>query len=308
MIRPGDIPEAQRLHAALDSFEADIEPLPGVTVDDAREVFVAQIIESQRRVRYIDYLRHAPLRSTALDPNSGAYDPLKAAVLSLRANDFDEACWQVFISVHFGKHRRHGWDLASHFYGRLGQGGTWSWATVMADPEALRTWVEENSAALYETGAKFGNHRKYESLRSGPAGTGRILESYVHWVDGSHQAHYDAITAPHATPESRFAAVYNASREIHRFGRAGRFDLVAMLGKQRILDVVADKAYLSGATGPLRGATLLFEGDPAAGGAAEKLEARLAPLCERLSVSFDVLEDAMCNWQKNPTDFVGFRG
>src|SRR5687767_649530 len=108
-----------RLHDMLDDFEADVAPLVGLGSTQRREVFVAQLIESQRRNRYIETLRKGVLSSSALDSSSGSFDPLKGAILSQRAGDHDEACWLVFLSVHFGRHRHNGWDLASQFYGRL---------------------------------------------------------------------------------------------------------------------------------------------------------------------------------------------
>ena len=38
------------------------------------------------------------------------------------------------------------------------------------------------------------------------------------------------------------------------------------------------------------------------------LEAALTPLRAELNVGFDVLEDALCNWQKSPDEFKPFRG
>jgi hypothetical protein len=34
----------------------------------------------------------------------------------------------------------------------------------------------------------------------------------------------------------------------------------------------------------------------------------LVPLREELDVGFDVIEDALCNWQKSPAEFKPFRG
>jgi hypothetical protein len=41
---------------------------------------------------------------------------------------------------------------------------------------------------------------------------------------------------------------------------------------------------------------------------APDLEAALGELDERLHVGMQVLEDALCNWQKSPAQFVSFRG
>jgi len=51
MIRPGDTCEADELRDGLTRFEEEHEPLLGLN-EQSREVFVAQLIESLRRVRY----------------------------------------------------------------------------------------------------------------------------------------------------------------------------------------------------------------------------------------------------------------
>jgi hypothetical protein len=274
-----------------------------------RDVLVAQIVESERRVTYVKRILAMPLRETALDPASGSYDPLKAAVLYQRAGNYDEACWQVLLSVHFGKSRKRGWDLAGYFYGRMGQGGLWDWATVSQDVSAVRDWLSKNRDGIREMGASFGNHRKYESLdgRSN-VGTGELVETYVDWVDGSHADKFESLVASDATPSERYAAIYRSLASVRRLGRTGRFDYVTMLGKQELVSVAADSAHLVGASGPKAGARLLFDGDSTAASGSRELERRLAGLAEVLDVSFDVLEDALCNWQKSPNSFVGFRG
>ncbi|MBO0876129.1 MAG: hypothetical protein J2P19_22345 [Pseudonocardia sp.] len=176
------------MHTALVAFEASEGHLPGLRSPESRDTLVAQVVESQRRRRYVvDYLRNAHLRVTALDPASGSFDPLKAAVLLRREGRHDEACWLVFLSVHFGRHLRRDWELSAHFYGRLGQGGRWDWPSISGDVEGVRDWLDRNQGTLRELGPGFGNHRKYESLRGyGPTGTGAVITTYADWVGTSH--------------------------------------------------------------------------------------------------------------------------
>jgi hypothetical protein len=78
--------------------------------------------------------------------------------------------------------------------------------------------------------------------------------------------------------------------------------------KMGLVDIEADSAHLLGATGPLAGARLLLDGDKRSSSAARDLESRLSLVQAALGVPFDVLEDALCNWQKSPRNFVPFRG
>ena len=62
------------------------------------------------------------------------------------------------------------------------------------------------------------------------------------------------------------------------------------------------------ATGPKRGARLLFDGQIDSNTGARILEARVAELERHLGVGMQVMEDAMCNWQKSPNRYIPFRG
>lgn len=309
LVRPGDRAEAARLHAALDEFERDVEPLAGIAALRTREVLVAQIIESQRRNRYIERLMtEVTLTEPSRDPASGSFDPLKAAILHSRDGDYDEACWLVLLSVHFGRDRRNDWQLSSDFYGRLGQAGQWNWASSSADVAQLRAWLDANQATMRARGGRFGNHRKRESLSGSSAnGTGAVLASYVEWVGASHDALFRSL-AVGATPMERFAAIYESAAQVRRFGRIARFDYLTMMGKLGLLDVEPDGLHLVGASGPQYGARLLLAGQSKGQPRNRDVERRLAPLRDRLGISYDVFEDALCNWQKSPTSFAAFRG
>ena len=93
-----------------------------------------------------------------------------------------------------------------------------------------------------------------------------------------------------------------------RFGRLGKFDFLALLGRLNLAPIKPGSTYLAGATGPLRGARLLFGGSPTAQLNGTTLEEWLRELDAELDVGMQVLEDALCNWQKSPTNFEHFRG
>jgi hypothetical protein len=68
---------------------------------------------------------------------------------------------------------------------------------------------------------------------------------------------------------------------------------------------------MQGATGPLSGARLLFGGKITAKLGWSDLDAWLVELEADLDVGIhgmQVLEDALCNWQKSPKRFKPFRG
>jgi hypothetical protein len=305
-IRPGDYAEAARINGVLTEL-TDAGLVPGVAAITARDVLVVQLIESLRRNRYIEHLRNREhsVRVLEFDPN--VFDPLMGAMVRSRAGDMDDAFWLVFLSVHFGRHRRTRWALACNFYTRLGEGGLWDWSTVSADVAAVRMWLDANQLSLKSGGAGFGNHRKYESLRGvGPNGTGETIESYVQWVG---EAHSHRFAVGDSDNDGRdFATLFRSMSVVNRFGRTARFDYLAMLGKLGLAHLAPDGAYLQNATGPLAGARLLLTGSRSAATAPADLEHALQHVHEALGLSYDVIEDALCNWQKSPRRFIAFRG
>ena len=92
------------------------------------------------------------------------------------------------------------------------------------------------------------------------------------------------------------------------FGRTAKFDYLTMIGKLDLAPITPSSAYLHGSTGPKIGAQLLFFGDKHSQCTLKSLEGRLKELDNELLVGMQVLEDALCNWQKSPMSFKPFRG
>lgn len=315
LLRPGDRARAARLRDAILEFDAGVQRLPGIHPDGYLDCLVAQLIDSLRRIEFAHWVRDGDHDLRRMEPGSGLFDPLKAAVLYNRRGDADEAFWLVFLATHFGKHEKDGWLLAEAVYGRLGQGGLWNWLHTSGGLSEFRAWVGQNEATLRGgDGVKrrFSNHRKYESLRAdSPIGLPAVVESYVNWI-APPRTHQVLVRETHQrvgqNPREVFGDLYLAMDAVIRFGRLGKFDYLAMLGKLGIAPIEPDSAYLREATGPLRGVRLLFEGDSSLSQGDRALDDRLEAFEEHLGVGMQVLEDALCNWQKNPADHIHFRG
>jgi hypothetical protein len=141
----------------------------------------------------------------------------------------------------------------------------------------------------------------------GEQGTGAAVESYVNWVlaaGGDHEARFESLRQ--RTPEATYDAAYHSLDVVRQFGRTARFDYLTMLGRLRFLDIRAPHAYLSSATGPLTGTKLLFHGDKHAAVSTREVAQQLIDLSRVTGIGPDVLEDAICNWQKNPDRYVRF--
>lgn len=93
------------------------------------------------------------------------------------------------------------------------------------------------------------------------------------------------------------------------FGRTGQFDYLTMLAKLDLAEIEPGSTYMTGATGPLAGAHLLF-GTNSVTATPRQLDGWLVELEATLGVEMgmQILEDSLCNWQKSPAQFVPFRG
>jgi hypothetical protein len=310
-----DKDRAAQLEKVFQWFTKSTRALPGIGSAGARDSLVRQIIESLRRVRYVTAMEEKAISPLRADPLSALFDPIKAAILHKQSGDFDEAFWLVFISVHFGKHRTHGWNMARDVYGALGEVSPWTWTRLSGDVKGFRKWLDQKQAVLLGgdgTKRAFGNHRKYQSLDAYKnSGTGAAVESYVTWIQPPRK-HADvfahAIQMAHGDPRKAFDAIYVSLKSVKSFGRMARFDYLNMVRKTGLAAIEPGSTYMIGATGPFTGARLLFGATATSGISRQQLDAWLIELGSALDIGMDVLEDAICNWQKSPGKFQPFRG
>jgi len=136
--------------------------------------------------------------------------------------------------------------------------------------------------------------------------------TYVNWVMAhrGHQALFDdAATLSQHDPRVTFGRLYRSMRAVASFGRVARLDYLSMIGKLGLADIEPGSTYMTGSTGPLDGARLLF-GHQADATKPSEIDRWLVELeaAFGLPMGMQVLEDALCNWQKSPEQFVAFRG
>jgi hypothetical protein len=263
------------------------------------------MIASLRRLDYTRAIKARDISGDRVDPASELFEPERAATLLVRQGRRDEAIWLTFLAIHFGQHGRHGWRMLRDIYSGLGS-GTWTWNRVSSNPSSFRKWLRQNIGGI---GGAFGNHRKYETLNpDSPQGTASVIESFVACCSPSPAQWFDSLSRTIGNnPYNVFDAAYDGLA-IARFGRLAKFDFLALLGRLDLAPISPGSAYLTGATGPLRGARLLVDGDPASKTNAKSLDTVLQQLDETLNVGMQVMEDSICNWQKSPLRFVHFRG
>lgn len=308
-MREADQKRSIELSGRLIQFDAQNRPLPGLNSDARRGSLVRQMIDSLHRIEYVQRLQDRELSPLRSDPSSELFDPLKAAALHLKNGDVDEAAWLVFLSTHFGFHGQAGWLSTRLVYGALGSGQPWTWARVSANLGTFRSWFLANANSLAPV--VFGNHRKYESIRTDVRDNlADTVTSYVGWI-GANRGHRllfeEASEANGGDQREIFEALYKSMR-VARFGRTAKFDYLTMMGKLGLWEIDPPHPYFGAATGPVSGAKLLFTGDREGEAYRSDLSARVVELGDFLGVNMQVMEDSLCNWQKSPDRYVAFRG
>lgn len=287
--------------------------LPGLNDPQHQHVFIRQLIDSVRRVEFVRVITHRDIHPDRANGLSLAFDPIRASRLRQQQGDFDEACWLAFLFVHFGRHPVSEFRYVREVYSALGQRTPWTFGAVKADVAGMKAWLDQNEEYLRRGSRRgFGNHRKYLSL-SGTKdnGTGHAFETYVNWVgaSGDHANLFGlALAESNYDPAQAFEKLYKSMQSVASFGRIGRFDYLTMIQKLGLANIKPGRPYLEASTnGPNKGARLIFEGGAKQLSLAE-LERRTQVLGAYMGVGMQEMEDALCNWGKDPGNYKYFRG
>lgn len=305
-MRTKDAKLALKLTQGLVSFAL---PLPGLNSPARQKALIAQMIDSVRRIEYLKQISIRSKSDILFTPYSGGFDAFKGSASLQNKGRLEEALWLTYLATHFGKHKIDGWNLVEDFYGSLGDDNNWTWERAKAESQALEPWIIQNLLPKNPGSRmrRFSNHRKYESLKAGPRGAGAALKSYVDWIM-SYGSHADMIKSAQnqvgQNPKEVFAYVYNELDQVMRLGRLGKFDLLCNWSNLGTAPIYPDRPYIDDASGPHGGAQLLFGPQFSK----KEIEKQCIELGEHLSVSPQVIEDALCNWQKSPAKYQYFRG
>lgn len=286
-----------------------IRPLPGINTIAKLECFVSQTIASVRRIEVALIYKNREHSPLCADPSNIAFDPLKAASWHKRQGNVNEAFWLVFLATNFGRNRVTKWNLVKEVYSGRTNSVMWSWEEVCRNISGFRDWLESNRETIKQNG-KVGNHRKYHRVDGySRLGTGAAVQSYIEWI-GETNNHEDLMNTTlqgvNNNQKLAFRSLYNSMSCVKGFGRMGKFDYLTMVGKLGLVDILPDSTYMNGATGPFIGGRILF------GQSVNHrvLDSYFSELDELLMLPFgmQVIEDAVCNWQKNPTQYKHFGG
>lgn len=309
MKKQRDIDIYNRIKQLLDSYQSENNNvLAGIINPISKHVLIRQMVDSVKRIEYIRTLINCDISEERTNPASSIFDPIRAAIWHNRNGNIDEALWLVLLIIHFGESYTHGWSYTKAVYGKLGSENYWNWNSIKDNIPDFINWLDVNFSRIKSLG-KFGNHRQYQSLSAtSNAGTGATIRSYVNFF--GNDPHHLIETIDEETrnsPKDFFSYLYKIMNNVMGLGRLGKFDFLTMVGKMSIYPIEPGHPYLNGATGPLIGAKKLYnlENESPA-----KLNEYLTHLGDNLDFPFimQILEDSLCNWQKDPGNYINFRG
>ena len=280
--------------------------LPGLNNHRLLNTFAKQILDSIRRVNWVYAHKDRYINESTCNPNNNYFDPIKAAIYYQKNGNYDEACWLIFLLTVCGKHRKKGWLMLRQIYQKKSN-EVWSWSAVTASIDDFDQCYRSKYPNLTRA---FGNHRKFETLKpDSKIGTNNVIKSYIKWIDNpyEHETFFNSLTINDTNSIEKFDSVYNSMGQVIRFGRMSIFDYLCMLGKVGLLKIKPGKIYIKNATGPKKGALKLFNSTDSE----IILEEKIKDLNKNLplgNIGFQILEDAICNWQKSPHKYIHFSG
>lgn len=308
---------AQNLIEELQKFNKVEYQLKGLSSNSHYITFAMQLIDSIRRIKYVEIIssRDKPISPLRAEPNSSYFDPLIAARVHYESGNYDEACWLIFLSTHFGKNIKTKWKLCRDIYSGLGT-NTWTWDNVTERFGDFEYWYRSVSSELIKARKQrqYGNHRKYETLKNdSKRSIPRVFKSYIDFIGNtrSHAARFSEAETVAQTPDAFFELLYSNMRSVISFGRTAKFDYLTMLRKTNLLNIEPGHLFLKGSTGPIKGCRLLFNNNKNNGDSVEVLNEKLSSLSRILPIAYlrmQALEDALCNWQKSPDHYKYFGG
>ncbi len=263
------------------------------------DVLAQQTKDSISRIQiYKAYKR----RALNADENGlSYYQSYVPFVLSQRSSiKSKEKVWLLFLATYFGKSNSSKWELFKRSAFDNSK-NLISYSSIEGDREKYFNHLR--SFDFYKN-ANYSNHRKFIAKKlDGDKG---FIRSANFLMDNIEDYIFDH-------PE-KFDIVYNSALKIPNFGRMGAFDFTSSLCKCACNVLEPTDLYLKNSTGPLIGiGELLKIGEIENQSKKDKVKLGNDLLVwfianTNIFMCAQVLEDAICNWQKSPAKYKKYFG
>lgn len=207
--------------------------------------------------------------------------------------------WVLFVATYFGKSNKSKWEL----FNRATFDNNGSIILFENIQKDLNKYFEHLSSFDFFEGCTYSNHRKFTPKRlNGQKG---VFESMEYIVENIDQYSVEN--------KMDFDSMYKLAQKTPNFGRLAAFDFSSSLVKCGLNIEEPQSMYAEHSTGPLNAVGLLLRLTNKSTLLTEKLR-----ICSSLMKWFQentdifmvgqVLEDAICNWQKNTTQYILYHG
>jgi hypothetical protein len=271
----------------------------GNQIDSAKlNILARQTYDSIRRIRIYDTYK---IKANDAVANQMSFSHTSNPFVLAQRKDlsFQERVWVVYLATYFGKSKNSGWDLFKRASFKPDQ----SIIKFEQIKDDIDSYFKYLSSIDFFQGCTFSNHRKYTAKElNGSKGLFRSIDYFVKNIQ---------IYCPEV--EMDFHDMFLLSIKIPNFGRLAGFDFTSSLAKLDLNVKEPTSMYADHSTGPLQALGLLLKltGNNTAIVYQRELGSDLMSWFLTNSTIFmvgQVLEDAICNWQKNTTRYIRYVG
>ena len=261
-------------------------------------VLTKQTFDSIRRIEIFNtYKTKADI---AVRTKSNYFITSNPFILSQREDlSYENRIWIIYLAVYFGKSKKSGWALFNK-------------ATFYSNKSLIDfDYVKNNKQDYFDylkainffDGKTFSNHRKFvKKSLEGDRGLIRSMDFLIDNIDSFIEVN-----------KLTFDDCYKKGLRIPNFNRLGSFDFTSNLVKCGLDIEEPKKMYLRNSSGPLAGLKLILKlsgsdyNNESAMIFGEKIESWFLHNTNIFMVC-QVLEDSICNWQKQPVNYSYFSG
>lgn len=268
----------------------------------SKKILVTLALQTNDSIKRIEIYQLYKERALKAEEQSSSYfHTFVPFVLCQRPSlSSEDKAWFLYLATYFGKSAKSKWELFKRAAFDL-DNNLISVSTVLRDREKYYRHLHHID---FFRNATFSNHRKY---------TVKKLEGYNGFIKSAN--HFlDNLLMFVPPNDISFDEMYRLSLEIPNFGRMAAFDFTASFCKCDLNVEEPKSMYLINSTGPLAGlGDFLALSGKKIFSKEEKVKLGNNLLNWFLSNSHiymvaQVLEDAICNWQKSPRKYVRYFG